>query len=85
MMYSEKVTSSRVLVASIWTSAVPDGQPEPRSETPRTRTFSGTAPVGTVRPRGAIASVGTAAARGRRARSEMAFMVKELQVQRSGC
>jgi hypothetical protein len=38
MMYSEKVTSRRVLVASIWTSAEPVGQPEPRSETPTTRT-----------------------------------------------
>ena len=36
-MYCEKVISMSVFVASIWTSAVPGGQPEPRSEMPLTR------------------------------------------------
>jgi hypothetical protein len=81
MMYSEKVTSRSVLVLSIWTSAVPAGQPEPRSDTPRMRTLSGTMALGTSRPRAVRVSAGAAAARGRRARSETGFIMKEFEVE----
>ena len=75
MIYSEKVTSSSVLVASICTSAVPAGQPEPNSETPTIRTFCGTT-VGTFRARGEATSLaGAAATRGAKRKSaERAFI-----------
>lgn len=41
MKYWEKVTSIKVLVSSIWTSADPAGHPDPRRETPTTLTLLG--------------------------------------------
>ena len=67
-------------MASICTSAVPAGQPEPRRETPTTLTFEGTTD-GTLKAREELTEAGTAAARGRMAlRSEIDFMMKGLIV-----
>jgi len=71
MMYSEKVTSSRVPVASICTSAVPAGHPEPRRETPLTLTVAGVT-LGALRALEANGSVDGAAATREAARGRMA-------------
>lgn len=63
LMYSLNVTSIRVLPASICTSAVFGGHPEPRRLTPTTRTVDGGVAAGATSARGTPEFDGTAATR----------------------
>jgi len=75
-MYSEKVTSMRVLLASIWTSAVPAGHPDPKSETPSTLTVEGGVARGATRARWFRVD-GTPAARAATERRDRNFILMQ--------